>query len=282
MLDSSRDILRVCVWLGAAIYVIDAGTTEAGKTAAMAGVAGTTWTDRQKEDFLLSAEITGAEELSIGITRSRRATLSLDGRIHDAHIQTVDVEERNVRIGGRIELVFRDTYRYNVAAYRLDRMLDLRMVPVSVERFVEGRKAAVTWWVDDVLMMEKDRLENRIQPPHPRDWIEQVYRRRIFNELVYNTDFNLSNQLIASDWRIWLIDFTRAFRPLKRLYRPSGLWRVDEPLLERLRALTLEQIDDRLSSCLTRSERRALLARRDLIVRHYVQAARTEPNAAVH
>ncbi len=265
--SASRNILLTCVGCAAAVC-----TT---------GAAGLAWTDRQMEDFLLRAEITGAQELPIGVTGSQRATLSLAGTSHHAHIQTVDVEERNARINGRTELIFRDSYRYNVAAYRLDRMLDLHMVPVSVERTVEGKNAAVTWWVDDVRMMEKERVEQQVRPPGSRAWIEQVYRRRVFNELVYNTDFNQSNQLITGDWKIWLVDFTRAFRPLKRLFRAANLWRIDEPLLDRLRALTRERVDDRLDCCLSRPERRALLARRDLIVQHYEREAAAQAQAAV-
>ncbi len=99
------------------------------------------------ENFLLRAKIVRSEELSIGITNSRRATLSLDGRTHDAHIQTVDVLEHKAEVRRRTVLAFRDSYRYNIAAYRLDRMLGLGMVPVSVERTVGGEKSAATWWV---------------------------------------------------------------------------------------------------------------------------------------
>ncbi len=260
MLDQSRTIFRI----SAAWLVLAACANQ---------VAGKAWTDREMEDFLLRAEITGAQDLSVGVTGSSRASLSLDGTSHDAHIQTVDVEERNKRIAGRCELRFRDSYRYNVAAYRLDRLLDLQMVPVSVERLIDGEKAAVTWWVDDVRMMEKDRVEQQIKAPRPADWVAQISRRRLFNELVYNTDFNQGNQLITGDWKVWLIDFTRAFRSIKKLRRPDDLWRIDDPLLDRLRALTQEQVDDRLGCCLTKPERRALLARRDVIVRHYEQRA---------
>ena len=90
-----------------------------------------------------------------GINNTRRATLS-DGRItHDAHIQTVDISKTVFQPArGPAELNFKDTYRYNIAAYRLARLLGLNHVPVSVERRLGRDLAAVTWWVDDVLMDE--------------------------------------------------------------------------------------------------------------------------------
>lgn len=238
------------------------------------------WTDAEMEDFLRRAEITHSAELSIGVTHSRRATLSLDGVTHDAHIQTVDVMKRKARVRNKTELEFRDSYRYNIAAYRLDRMLGLRMVPVSVERTVDGEKAAVTWWVDDVLMMESERVERKIKPPHGKDWILQGYRRRVLNELVHNTDFNQSNQLIARDWQVWLIDFTRAFRRSRKLYFPGNLWKIETSLLERLRGLTREEVEDRLGGLLTRPELKGLLARRDAIVEYFEDKAAREGEAA--
>ncbi len=266
--------LKVCISLAAVAWA----TAAAGVTV-RSDAGDTVWTDREQEDFLLRAEIVQSKKLSIGVTASRRATLSLDGRSHDAHIQAVDVMAHKTVLDGRTRLGFRDCYRYNIAAYRLDRMLGLGMVPVSVERTVDGRKSAVTWWVDDVRMMEQERVEKRIEPPHPRTWMAQSYRRRIFNELAYNTDFNQGNLLITNDWKTWLIDYTRAFWPVKELFNPANLWQPDQPLLERLRALTPEQVDGRLGACLTRSERRALLVRRDLILQHFERKAADQARA---
>lgn len=98
------------------------------------------------------------------MTNTRRATLS-DGQItHDAQIQTVDVT-KNVFIPARgpSEINFKDSYRYNIAGYELALLLGPDNVPVSVERRVEGRQAAMTWWIDDVLMDEGKR-NNRDMP----------------------------------------------------------------------------------------------------------------------
>ncbi len=169
----------------------------------------------EMENFLLTAEVVERRSLSVGITGSERATLT-DGRLtHDAHIQTVDVWKLSYTTSQGTELNFRDSYTYNIAAYRLDKLLDLRMVPVSVERKVGGETAAVTWWVDDVLMMERDRFLKKIQPPELTSWNDQMYQVRAFNALVYNTDPNLGNVLITKDWKLWMVDFTRAFRLYK-------------------------------------------------------------------
>ena len=56
-----------------------------------------------------------------GVTGTVRATLS-DGTItHDASIQTIDESMREFRSNRGTELNFVDSWRYNVAAYRLDR-----------------------------------------------------------------------------------------------------------------------------------------------------------------
>ncbi len=239
------------------------------------------WTDAEKEQFLLRAEIEHAEALMIGVTASRRALLSLDGRSHDAHIQTIDAVKRRHKEGKKVELYFRDSYRYNIAAYRLDRLLELRMVPVSVKRSFRGRPAAFTWWVDDVLMMEKDRRAGDVKPPNPRSWREQGHRRRVFNQLIYNADPNQSNMLITRDWKVWLIDFTRSFRQHRTLSRPASLVKIERSLLERLRGLSREQIKSRLRDCLSGGELRTLLARRDAIVEHFDREIERRGAAAV-
>ena len=122
-------------------------------------------TPEQKEEFLLNAKVISSKEIGVGINNTRRATLS-DGKLtHDAHVQTVDIRKQEFKTLNGMELNFRDSYKYNIAAYRLDRLLGLNMLPVSVERKVGGDTASMTWWVDDVMMMERDRYKKKIQVP---------------------------------------------------------------------------------------------------------------------
>src|SRR5262245_45815591 len=192
----------------------------------------------QMEAFLLKARITNQRDAGGGVTGSRRATL-VDGQVtHDAHIQTVDEAKSVFEAGRATELNFKDTYRYNIAGYRLAKLIGLSTVPMSVERAVEGKMAAVTWWVDDVQMTEKDRQKTKSLGPDPVRTTKQIQIMRVFDELIQNRDRNQGNILWTSDWTMWLIDHTRAFRLGDKLLKPEQLARCDRGLLERLRALT--------------------------------------------
>ena len=112
----------------------------------------------EMETFLLHARVVRTRSVNTGINNTSRVTLS-DGRItHDAHVQTVDVTSNTfVPQRGPAEINFKDSYRFNIAGYRLARLLGLNHVPMSVERQMGRSTAAVTWWGDDVLMDESVR-----------------------------------------------------------------------------------------------------------------------------
>lgn len=101
------------------------------------------------EQFLLTAEIVHARPIGKGVTKPWRLTLS-NGRItHDAAFQSIETRKNLARVGRRTELMFADSYHFNIAAYRLARLLGLTdMVPMSVERRWNGRLGALTWWID--------------------------------------------------------------------------------------------------------------------------------------
>ena len=233
------------------------------------------------EEFLLNAKVVARRNLSTGITNSQRATLD-DGTLrHDAHIQTVDIQKASFQTASRTELNFRDSYKFNMAAYELDKLLELNMVPVSVERKVVGDMAAVTWWVDDTLMTELDRHKKKMEPPDLKTWNPQMYVCRVFDQLIYNTDRNLGNLVITKDWKIWMIDHTRAFRTMKSLVGPENLVQCDRKLLAKLRELTKDALTKRLERYLNSVEIEGLLARRDKIVSFFDDQVAKKGEAAV-
>lgn len=220
----------------------------------------------EQEAFLADAKIVRTRGVNIGVTGTLRATLT-DGRVtHDASIQTIDEFKQVFQTDRGTEFNFRDTWRYNVAAYRLDRLLDLGMVPVSVERRHNGKGGSFTWWVDDVLMDEGARLKKKIDSPDAQRWNEQMWHVRLFDQLIYNVDRNLGNLLIDKAWRIWMIDHSRAFRMYDEPKTPGNIAKCDRAVFERLKALDKATLTSTMADYLTTREISTMLKRRDLIV----------------
>jgi hypothetical protein len=261
---------------GAAKPAAVAPTAAAPAASAASAAAAPALSSEQIETFLLNAKIVSSRKIGKGVTGSLVATMT-DGRVtHDAHIQHVNIhriEDHN----------FKDHYRYNIAAYRLARLLGLANVPVSVERIVDEMPAAVTWWVDGVLMDEEKRLERekeKTAPAWPRVRIvgyQQVMR--VFDELIANADRNMGNQLWTNDGTLWMIDHTRAFRPQRALKKASRLERCDRALWKAMQELTIESLTAAAERTLTKDEIKAVMARRDLILDRFTKMidSRGEP-----
>ncbi len=229
----------------------------------------------QMEAFLLNAKILKTRDINKGVTGTKRATLS-DGQLtRDAHIQTVNISKFVFTPAlGNPEINFKDTYRYNIAGYRLARLLGLDNVPMSVERRVQGDPAAVTWWIDDVLMDELERLKRVKLKTVPTEWLPArtagyIHVMRVFDELIANNDRNTGNQLWTPDGKLWLIDHTRAFRLQKNLKAPRLLERCERQLFAAMRTLTAETVTAAVGTSLEKNEIEAMLARRDLIVKWF-------------
>lgn len=236
----------------------------------------------EKEEFLLKAKVIKDKPTTKGITSSRRATMNMGALTHDAHIQAIDISKSTFQTDRGTELNFRDSYKFNIAAYRLGRLLGLAaMIPPSVERKASGQTAAVTWWVDDVLMDEGQRLKQKVNPPDQDRWNQQMNIVRVFDQLICNTDRNLGNLLICKDWSMYMIDHTRAFRMRRDLQNPKNLTRCDRALLEAMRGLNKEQLTKELGRYLNRMEIDGLLARRDVIMTIFEQKIKEQGESAV-
>jgi hypothetical protein len=242
----------------------------------------TTLTKEQIKEFLLTAKIVSAKDSSKGITHPVRLTLS-DGKMtHDASYQGINEHKTSAQMAsGRVELNFVDSYKYNIAAYSLAEMLGIDdMLPVYVERKYKGDPGSLSWWLP-VKMDEAERVKRKIDAPDADAWNNQMYRIRVFDELVYDTDPNLTNVLIGEDWKIWRIDFTRAFRTSKDLKDPKDLVRCDRQLLEKLKALNGDQLAEKTKHYLTKDEVKGVMSRRDKILERFQQLISEKGEAAV-
>ena len=234
-----------------------------------------------QEKFLLGAKIVSDKELSIGVTNSRKAVLD-DGKLqHDVHIQTVEISKASFQTQRGTELNFRDSYKFNMAAYELDKFLEINMTPPSVERKFKGQSAALTWWVDNKLMDEIERMQKKIQPPDLDRWNKQMYVVRVFDQLIYNTDRNLGNLVIDKDWNIWMIDHTRGFRMMKKLENTKNLVQIDRKLLAKLRELNKDALKAKVGKYLTGMEIDGVVGRAQEIVKFFDNEIKAKGEGAV-
>jgi len=235
----------------------------------------------QVEEFLRSARITSAKELSVGITRPIRVMLEADGIRMKAVFRYVDMLKREWKSPDGVRVNYRDSFKFELAAYRLNCLLGMDQIPPTVARKLKRedfadrslinrfprRTGTLQAWVEDA-MTEKNRDELGSVPPSGIYWIYQFQVMTLFDNLLFNDDRNQGNILIGPDWKIWFIDSTRAFRTFRTLPTPKNLKMCDKVVWERLQALTDAEIREELDDLLTDSELKTLLIRRDRIVEH--------------
>ena len=228
-----------------------------------------TLTKEQIKQFLLTAKVVKSEHTKKGITEPWRLTLTDGTLTHDASFQAIDEHTVRKQLAGGTELNFVDSYKYNIAAYQLAELLGIDdMLPVYVERKWKGDAGSLSWWLP-VKMDEVERHKQNLTAPDADAWNNQMYKIRVLDQLVYDTDTNLTNVLIGEDWKIWRVDFTRAFRLSKDLRDPKDLVRCDRQLFDKLKTLDGNELAVRTKSYLTKDEVKAVMARRDKIVTQF-------------
>jgi hypothetical protein len=237
--------------------------------------------EAEQEQFLRSAKIMRSKAAAKGVTGSSRVTLS-DGTItHDAHVQCIDESKHQFTTDRGTELNFKDTYKFNIAAYRLSRLLGIENIPVTVERKVGGKTCSIDWWVDDVMMDEAGRKQKKMDAPNVDAWNQQMHVVRVFDQLIFNVDRNLTNMLILKNWDLVMIDHSRSFRLMHTLENAKNLSRCERTLLENLRALDKQTVMKSLLPYCTKPEVEGLMARRDVIVKFFDDQVKQKGETAV-
>ncbi len=215
--------------------------------------------------WLEQAEVTGIEELDAGITQPQRVTLRKDGVELRAVFKQLSTDFGATSLRGALDNA--DRFDYEIAAYRLDRLLSLDMVPVTVRRTIKGHRGILQFWIDHSMNV-RNMLEQKLQPQGwcPAD--AQYNLMNVFDVLIHNTDRTQENALFTRDWMLVLIDHSRAFPTFltdpRLLYR--GELRLPPALAERLRALDREKLDRELGPYLHGRQISAILKRRDRLL----------------
>lgn len=222
------------------------------------------------EDFLLTAEITGSQQMlgSLAVTEPWVLTLEKDGITRRALWKNPS---------GRVKGYF-EGWQWEIAAYRLSEHLGLHMVPPTVERRFRNDRGSIQLWIDDVITMQ-DKIKNNIRTPGPIMYLfnRALFMQRAFDNLIANTDRHQRQYLITEDSRILLIDHSRSFRSSKKyrtelIYsdkdkkKPYPMNQLPRHFYEKIKILTMENVREVVGEYLEDRMIEALLDRRDLIV----------------
>ncbi len=235
----------------------------------------------EAEEALRTARIVKAKELGTGITNPIKFYLQGGTTEFKACFKTVNDRHFGItRLQKNAEVDFKDSWMFEIAAYELDKLMGLNMVPPTVERVYKGKKGSLQLWVEDA-MTEKERKLKKLEPPDITQWNRQIFQVRLFDNLIYNIDRNLGNLLITPDWRIHMIDHSRCFKSLDVLKAPEDLRLFSKSTMEALERIDLLKLKACCSRYLSGPEMLTLLKRRDMIMHQY-QTLLAEKGDAVY
>jgi len=218
--------------------------------AAFAATSVTHWATEIEAD-LRTARIVRTERTERGVTQPARAFFEAGGPVTSMTWKALPP--------GRSR-GFYESYKSEIAAYDIDKLLELDMVPPKVERDVDGVTGVAVMWVEPTKSFAA--LGGIPKPPPARleKWNRELIRAKMFHNLIGDIDPNLGNWLVDPAWNVILIDQSRALTTTTKLVHQ--LQRIDQPLWERMRALSEDGLARALSQWLDRDQIRALLDRR--------------------
>jgi len=278
------NLLRICT---VALVFATAGRLSAAPQIGFSDADRAGW-----EEFLRTARIADSVQMKgrESVTSPWKLTLSKGDVTRFGLWKSVDLD---LEQGGP------DRWRFEIAAYRLDVLLGLDLIPPTVERAFQGNWGSLQLWMDGTESLKK-RLEQEAANPASggTDWANKGYLERAFDSLIANDDRNVNNILVGADERMILIDHSRTFRteaPFDRtlVFGASGLMRTADgnrpiPFLKlprvfvtKLRALEAKAIQEAMKKHLTGREVKVLLARRDLVLKEIDSLIREKGEAEV-
>jgi hypothetical protein len=235
------------------------------------------------EDFLHNAKIVKDKSLGTGVTNPHKFTLD-NGKVQAFAVwKNIDEHRFGVtQLGGPggPEVDFKDSWKFEVAAYELDKLLGLDMVPPTVERTYKGTKGSLQIWVPNC-MTEGERMQKQLNPPDPILWKQQTSKVRVFDALVYNIDRNQGNLLIDPTWKIYMIDHSRTFKNLDALKSSIQLTYFSRSLMDAIQKLDKTALVQHCGKYLMSTEIDNLLKRRDLLEQAYQKLTSQQSNNSI-
>ncbi len=220
------------------------------------------------EELLRTAEIISSKDIGEGVTKPYKLDMKKGDEEHSGCWKNPSGMQKG----------FFEGWQYEIAAYEMDKLLGLNMIPPTVEREFNGKKGSLQFWITSE-MSDLERMEQGIEIPKDKleSWNKQKYLTRAFDCLIANEDRTQQNIRYKKDWRTILIDHSRSFRSSEKfqkqlVFGKNGVLaqklfrRLPRVFVETIRALNFEKIKHAVGPYLTDEEVQAVLIRKKLLL----------------
>ena len=241
--------------------------------------------DAEIEQCLNEGKVGKKISKPIGVTRPIQYQIDCPGITESALFKYLDEHRKGQMTklaSGETELDFSDSYKYERAAYLLDRELGMNMVPVAVIRNVKGNEGVLVAFIPDAA--HESEMDGSPKGLQMVGLLQQKAVMRLFDALIYNVDRRPANWMVSQqDWSLYLIDHSRAFRnheDLPEEFTNEKAW-LSQDLYERLQALDEAQLTASMQGVITDAQISSMMARRDLILEKIEQDREKEGDDAV-
>jgi hypothetical protein len=159
-----------------------------------------------------------------------------------------------------------DSFKYELAAYELTKLLQVEVVPPLVEREIEGTRGSLQMFLENCLS-ERERQRKKMEPPDAAAHSRAIEGLKVFESLVYDECGDPDDTWIhEQDWRVYRVDFSEAFFPSAELPKGCPISVCSRKLYEGLLKLEEGAVAARLMKYLSKEEIDALLVRKSLII----------------
>jgi hypothetical protein len=220
-------------------------------------------TSEEAVSFLRGATLVKVEKRFGGTTMAEKLLVQNDGIRAHAVFRSFQRVYYNAKWDtGRFTKFLRDSYRNEIAAYELSRLLGLDTVPPTVEWKLGRRQGVLQLWIEKGEPGFNPKEAHKRKPPDPEHWRRERAKMRAFDALIENVDRHVGNMLIDPTGRVWWIDHTRSFGREHNLQEPDLIQRCHRGLFERLKAADPTVIAERMAPYMSEREIEALLERR--------------------
>ena len=219
--------------------------------------------------YFLAANVDSFKEITSGINTPYKLRMELDGLRVNVIFRNVYEEKHRAGTPASMKTMpeERDSYDFEVAAYKLSRLLGIDNVPPACEYEWRGQKGSVQLWVENATP-ESVRIQRKEAPADAASWHLQRNRMKVFDNLIYNYDRNHGNMLLDARGKLWFIDHTRSFKKTAKLETKDDIVVVDRELWRRLQDLDPNEVKRTLDPHLNYLEMQGLLKRHQLLLRH--------------